>query len=216
MKLTKGYAGHEVTTPPAGQIITTAEARIHLRLPSFGADTDTEEDSYIDGLVGVAGNAIETMLRRPVRPQTRVLRYDDFPNAYHYPASGYNQIVLDQTPIREVVSVSYTDENEVEQTLDANKYTVIGAASAIKQDVIIRLKDNEVVWPYTAYGTPVKITVDCGFADIETIPLELKHAVKILVADWYMNRQSNLTGTISVSLERSVSYLLQQFQRMVT
>jgi len=218
----------EVVTPPSWQILTTADVRTHLRLPNFpGAQTDTAEDSYIESLIAAAGDAIETQIRRPVRAQVRDIILDrasiyDRTDGYSA-ASGYafwcgrRMIVLNNTPIRSVDSITYTYNGQT-VTIDPSKYRVVGAGMGITRTLDIYF-DDYITWPWVGLGTDddldLRIRVSCGWATAADLPSNLVHACR-LVADTFYNMRSELVVGGSVAkVPRSANFLLTQFRRKI-
>jgi uncharacterized phiE125 gp8 family phage protein len=62
------------TVAPASEPISIAEAKDHLRI-----DHD-DEDDYIDGLIQMAREQVESDCARALMTQTRVLTLDRFPS----------------------------------------------------------------------------------------------------------------------------------------
>jgi len=210
----------EVTVPPTEQLLTVAELRTHLRLPSFGS-ADTEEDGYLSALIATVGGAIETHVRRAIRAQTRTLviehaRSSIFGGAYwgNYSAwwGGYgdDRIILNATPIRAVTSISY-DRNGENFVLPASDYRVLGLGEHITRRVEI-ISENS--WPHADHDSQVEIVVECGFT-VGNIPEEIKHAAKIMAGSLYNFRDEYVVGTALAQVPRSAQFLLNQFVRVV-
>ena len=215
----------ELIAPPTYELLTVAEARLHLRLETYGSDDDAAEDAYITELIVAAGELIETHTRRPVRDQRRRLyvRADDSIYGdqrldggpwYLYYDDGL--IRLNATPIRSVDSVSYLDDGR-RVVMDAADYTVVGADGGINRSVDIRPVEG-VTWPWElrsrANDSDIRIEVTAGYAQA-SLPAQLKHAARILVNDFYAQRSELVIGTIVGKVPRSVNALLATFARNV-
>jgi len=213
-----------VTTSPSYELLTAAELRTHLRLPSFD-DADAAEDAYLDSLIKACGNSIETTVRRPVRAQTRDLVLPAFPYGSDYKSGawahtggywwGYTSergIVLDITPIRAVNAIRYWKDG-AEETLPAADYRVVGTGEHITRRVEIYPAEGKS-WPCADYDDgEVVIAVDCGWTQAN-LPEEFKHAARLIAGTWYRFRDEIVTGTIIAEVPRSAKHLLQQFARL--
>jgi len=210
----------EVVVAPTEQLISVAELRTHLRLPSFGS-ADTEEDGYLSALIATVGGAIETHVRRAIRPQTRTLVIENargsiFGGAYSgnylswWGGIGDDRIILNATPIRAVTSISY-DRNGENFVLPATDYKVLGLGEHITRRVEI-IPENK--WPDADCDSQVEIVVECGFT-AGNIPEEIKHAAKIMAGSLYNFRDEYVVGTSVAQVPRSAQFLLNQFVRVV-
>lgn len=57
-------------------------------------------------------------------------------------------------------------------------------------------------------------TVDAGDADAWSAPEDIKQAVKLLVGNWFENREASVTGTINTELEFAVKMLVASHTRV--
>jgi len=214
----------EVVTPPSWQILTTADVRKHLRLPNFpGAQTDTEEDGYIESLIAAAGESIEASIYRPVRAQVRDIILDR--SALYESTVGLSGghgygcrrvIVLNNTPIRSVDSITYT-ENGQTVTIDPADYRIVGEGQHITRKVEIYFSDT-FNWPWTYYSDDdldLRIRVSCGWATVDDLPPNLVHACRLIVDTLHNMRNELVIGTIVAKVPRSADFLLSQFRRQI-
>ena len=96
------------TVAPAEEPVTTAEAKLHLRVDHG------DEDAYIDTLVATARQHIELVTRRAMVDTTFTLKMDAFPTEIRPPRS----------PLSSVSSITYVDTDGATQTLSASVYSV--------------------------------------------------------------------------------------------
>jgi len=199
-------------TPPASQIITVADARKHLRLESYPDDPDADETEYITSLIASAGDTIETYTRRPIRDQVRDITIDRDAVARGWLRD--DTLVLNNTPIREVRSITYR-RNDQDYVVPVSDYRVVGAGEHVRRTLDIYF-ERGTDWSRGIYyddDPDIHIVVTCGYTD-GNIPPSIIHACRILVADLYRFRSSVAMGSV-VNVPRSVSSLLNQYRRKV-
>lgn len=162
------------TVDAAAELMTTAEAKTHLRV-----DTTTD-DAYIDTLVKAARLAAEERTSRATTNQTWVLKLDAFPAG--------DEIRLPRPPLSSVTSLDYVDGDGANQTWATSNYTVVTG----EQPGAIKLAYN-VNWPTTrAQVEAVTITYVAGYgAGASAVPAAFTHAAKLIVEDLYDGQHKN-------------------------
>ena len=203
----------EVTQAPLAELLTAAEVRQYLQLPY------ASEPFFLDSIIKAVGAYIETMVKRPIREQTWVIVVDNSdanaPIPYNTSRAHCEgeRIIIDATPIREV-SVSYMDmEDEVEKVMPATDYRVIGAGEHIKGKVEIMPAEGKC-WPTLDWQNPdLDIVLACGYTK-SNIPVDIKHAARLLAAHLYNRWESDITSTTAASVPMSVNTLLAPFVRL--
>lgn len=169
-----------VKTAPAGEPLTRAEAKTHLRV-----DSDiTDQDGLIDGLIIAAREYVENYCRRSLVQRTLELRLDCFPG----------QILLPRGPVISLTSVKYLDNSGVLTTVDSSIYqTDLYSMPARVMPVF------GSIFPIAGYGrlNAVVVEYEAGYAHssgsptdlADTVPSSIKAALKLLVGHWYENRE---------------------------
>jgi len=170
-----------LTTDTSNPVVSTAAAKIHLRV------THSDDDTYIDTLVETARRMVEKATGRSMFTQTYKLYLDDFP------ASGTKIYLPMAAPLQSVTSVKYYDTDATEQTLSSDYYNV----DTHHEPGLIQLAEG-YSWPEveTQYPSAVTIEYDTGYddSDATVLPAEMVHAVKLVVGHMYNNR--DLVGEI--------------------
>jgi len=139
-----------VLIPPDAEPIEAGWAKTHSRIIT-SLDDDIIRDQYLSS----AREQVENDTGRLFVKQTRKLYLDGFPNVIYFP----------HNPVRSVVSITYLDQDEVEQTF---------ALSNVLQDQsgeFFRITlDDDSSWPITedAPGA-VRITYRAGYAAPVTV-----------------------------------------------
>lgn len=202
---------------PASEPVTTAEAKAHLRV-----DLD-DDDALIDGLVAAARQYCEQAISRSFLETTWDLTLSAFPawgvtteraasGRLVYPATSTplerltaGRIDLPIADLRSVASITYLDAAGDTRTLDPSAYRVVtGAPGRI-------VPAYGTAWPaHRIYDEAVTVRFVAGYgADAASVPDCVKHAIKLLVGHWYVNREAVvLTGAVPQELLFSVQALL--------
>ena len=167
----------ERTTAPATALITTAEAKAHLRVDG------TDEDTLIDGLVAAVTAHLDGLgvLGRAMVTQSWA--------QWECQAPGWVRLLVG--PFQSLTSVEYYDTDNALQTATLSDFE-----TRLDGDfVIVKPKEN-YSWPnaYTR-ADAIKITYVAGFGDAASdVPASIRHAALMLLAHWYENREAVSEG----------------------
>lgn len=189
-------------TAPAAKPVTVAELKSQLRVSH--SEDDTLIGSYLDAAIGRL-DAHAGILGRCIVTQTWRQDYEC------WPSKGLFRLPF--CDVATITSVKYSDTADVEQTVDAGLYQ-------LHQDA-----HSSFVWLRSAFTCPslyddrvdpVRITFDVGFGAAAAVPDAIKHAIKLMVADFYENREDTAVGVgLDVrSLPRGVDALLAPYRRV--
>jgi len=165
---------------PATQLITTVDAKNHLRV------TGSSEDAYIDTLVGAATNAIETHIEGQIGAATFKLE-----------TSSFNDINLPKHPVNTITSIEYYDSSNSLQTLATSFYNLFKDLSKSVLEYGDNLPD---VYDRT---DAVAIKFTCGYG---TLPDALKQSILIVLGSLYENREDKIKKLPSASEHLSAPY----------
>ena len=197
---------------PTSEPVTVAEAKTHMRVEI------SDDDTYIETLITVAREWVEDYTGRALYDQIwRLTLTDGFANpetdentttpiytgAFTEGAKG---VLLRKSPVLALVGIISVDSAGTETVLDTADYQLLEADSKWP-----RLKANT---GSTFGGGTLKVTYRAGFADrtgsptegAERVPGLFKHAIKMLVAHYYENRE--LVGPSMSEIPMGVTYLL--------
>jgi len=166
------------TSTPAA-VVTTAEAKAWLRVDH------SNDDSFIDDLIGFATKRIETKTQRQLTTATWVRYLDKFP-------TGVESIELERCPVQSVTSITYVDTDGNTQTLDSANYRVDAKSEPGRITPGYGLN-----WPSTRRITnAVTVTFVAGYGDAADVdPLALT-AIRFAVAYMYSNRLMDLPDDV--------------------
>lgn len=161
----------KVVTPVATEPLTTAEAKLHLRV-----DT-TDDDTIIAALITAAREFAEHYTGRAFAAQTLEMALPCFPEYED------DYIDLDMPPVATISSVKYTDEAGVEQTIAGSSY-----ALSLYGDSRRLAPTFGIYWPATQdVPDAVRIRYVTGYT---TLPKAARAGLLLLIGHLYENRQA--------------------------
>ena len=173
--------------------VALADMKLHLRVES-GV---TADDTLITTLISAATEWCQDFQRRKYIQQTVIEKYDGFP--------GTNGVIrVPYPPLVSVTSIQYVDTAGDTQTLSTANYTV---DTTMEPGRIVPAYN--CIWPTTRNViNAVTLTYLAGYGAAADVPDSVKAAIKLLVGNWYENREQTIVGTISSPLPFGVRELL--------
>lgn len=180
----------ELVIAPTAYPVDTAEIKRALCIPG------SDDDAFIDGLVGAAVEFIESATKRKLMPQTWTLYLDCFP---------LWEIQLPFAPARQVNAIRYYDADDTLQTLSTSLYQA-DTKSLVGRVVPVSGES----WPDTYDRlNAVEIEAVYGHASAAAVPHRAKQAIRALVAHWYENREATIAGTIIAPIPFGLTMLIR-------
>lgn len=170
-----------------------SEAKAHLNV------SGTSKDTYIGTLISTARGQIEKYLRRALITQKWKVYYDCWQHELLIPF-GNLQIVADESVIVKYRNISGT----LTTLTESDYYWVVTTTDPGR---IVRKYD--ATYPELQYGRPdaIEIAFTAGYgADASAIPDEIKHAMKLLIGNYYSNREDIVIGS-GVTVNKIPSYI---------
>ena len=174
-------------TAPADALLTAADCKDHSRID------DADDDGLIARLVAAVTahvDARDGILDRALATQTWDLRLNCFPPSIRVPLP----------PLQSVTSITYVDTNGDSQTLGASLYQVVGVGGFNPASIVPAYNET---WPSTRL-IPEAVTVRFvagypteGSPASVSIPEDLRQAMRMIVADWYEQRESFQIGSVT-------------------
>lgn len=170
----------KVTSAPAEEALTLAEAKTHLKV-----DYSTD-DTYIETLIKAARKQTEEYTNLSLIDATYEQAFDGFPTADRL--NPHQSLVLWRSPLISVTSVVYTAEDGTSTTESGSNYAV---------DTYRKPPSVSPVYGYSwqsAQDIPasVVVTFRAGFADADSVPEPIKQAMLLMVGSWYDNREDGV------------------------
>ena len=189
---------YRLDTAPATEPVTLADAKQHMRVDGAADDVLIEDliaaaRRYLDGRHGRLGRALIT--------QTWTLTLATWPRV----------IELDFPPVQAVGSIEYVDPAGTTQTLDPAKYRVRGL-NATEPATVRRAPDAE--WPDVADDPEaITVTFTAGYGDNPAdVPEPIRHALKLLIADWYDKREASMAVNGLSEIPTGVEDIVTQYR----
>lgn len=164
----------ELVTAPSGQVLTTAEAKLHLRVDH------TDDDGYINDLIIRAAEYAEKNISGHRQLLTAT---------YDLPVRDWwtGPLRLPRPPLVSVTSLKYYDTAGVQQTVSSTLYEV---RTPWRQPGWIERAPTKT-WP-AAYQSdrrfPLTIRFVSGYGAAAAVPTTLKQAMLLLIGHWYEHR----------------------------
>ncbi|PWL16384.1 hypothetical protein DKP76_17865 [Falsochrobactrum shanghaiense] len=180
------------TVAPASMPVTLAEAKAHLRV-----DHDDQDDlitaqikaatAYLDGYAGILGRALVTQTWR-----------QDF-------VGFADHLALPISPVIAIVSISYFDVGNVQQTLDAGVYDLF----ADTRGAYLTLRPGQS-WPATfRRADAVSITFIAGFGAAADVPEPIRQAILLIVQRLFDGADTE----IDIAIEGTVHALIAPYRK---
>jgi uncharacterized phiE125 gp8 family phage protein len=181
------------TVAPTEYPVSLAEAKAHLNI------TVATDDPYITTLIANATERAEVKCGRQFCTATYVLRLDEWPDV----------ILVPRPPLISVTSVKYYDTDGVQQTLTLTTdytYDIYSEPGRIHPAYAC-------TWPSVrAIPNAIEVTYTCGYGAAADVPINIRHAIKILVSHYYEQRDLVVTGTIVTAIPETVDRLLTPYK----
>ena len=185
-----------MTSGPASEPVTVAEAKAHMRIDG------TVEDVLIASLIVTSRLHVEAALDLALINQSWTLILDRWPPG--------PEVDIPLAPLQAVNAVKVKNSAGVPSTVSPTNYLVDLAS-----------KPPRIVWNNAARADPgvpaggIEIEFAAGFgASAANVPAPLKHAVLMLTAHWYEHRDANEIGASAARIPDAISDLIQPFRKI--
>lgn len=170
------------TVAPATALLTTGEAKAHLRVDHSDEDTFIDflveaATSYLDGYSGILGRALIT--------QTWKVELEEFED---------DEVCLPLGNLVSVTSVKYYDLSNTQQTLSTSVY----GAYTDDSGPYIEVKAGQV-WPQVYdREDAIEIIWQAGYGTTTaSVPAAIRAGALLLIGHWYRNREAVAEGTFA-------------------
>lgn len=183
----------KVTSQPATEPVTTAEAKLHLNIP----DAVTDWDTMIAEMVKSAREHIEKLTGQAFVTQTVQEFIDNFDTI-----ACMGEMTLSRYPISAVTHIKYTDTAGAQQTWADTNY----ATDLVSRRPRIALKTAGTIPENSDEINSIEIQYVCGYGAASAVPAQFKTAIKLLVGELFENRE-NRAYTLP---DRLHSYLFRE------
>ena len=185
-------ARYSLTTAPAVEPVVLQGMTEQVRF------VDAPERNYVNGLIAKARRFVEQRQERQLITATWAMHLDGFPA----------EIEVRKLPVLTIVSVTYVDADGDSQTLSSSVYQT----DLVSPDSPGRIKPAfGQTWPATRSGAYNAVTVafTAGYGtDAADVPETTLHAIMMLVAYWFDQREPVNIGNIVNALPMTVESLI--------
>lgn len=164
-------------TPPVAEPVSVSDLKTHLRV------TSSAEDAMIAGLGLAARQAIEARYGLCILAQEWRLSLDRVPD---------HAITLPFSPILSVEHVGVTRQGITEVILPSDYDVHVGLVGRLRMNRAVRTD---------ARLAAVKITFIAGWTTPESVPEEIRLAIKVLAAHFFENREGGVADRFYTSPE---------------
>jgi uncharacterized phiE125 gp8 family phage protein len=179
-----------LVTAPASEPVTLTEAKTHLNV------SGTSKDTYITSLIVAARGQVERYLNRALITQSWKVYYDCWKHELLIPF-GKLQIADDTPGPASPVVKYYNLEGTLTTLTESDYYWVVNTTDPAR---IVRKYD--ATYPELQYGRPdaIEIAFTAGFGSAASaVPDEIKHAMKLLITNYYEHRGDVVIGSQTVA-----------------
>ena len=174
-------------------ILTTAEAKLHLKVDSV------IEDTYIDDLVQAATESAQVFTNRFFISTTLTQHGDKW----------CDLSVLFKSPVSSTLHIKYYDSDNTIQTLSPSVYTT----DLTHNPARVGLSPNQSFPALADRISAVECKYIVGYGSAaSSVPTAIKQAVLLTIGNWYENRQQVVVGRTATELPKSAQYLLEQYK----
>lgn len=166
----------QVTTAPATQAVSDAEAVAHAKIDS---DAATADSALINDLVLSAILWAEQYTNRALVTQTitLTLESDEFTQPFHLP----------RPPFGAVTSFNVYDEDDAATEITSANYRIVGDDPA-------RIEQKADGWSLSRDVAAAIIVYTAGYGAASAVPEDIKTAIRMKFTDLYEQRQGILVG----------------------
>lgn len=185
-----------ITSGPAIEPVTLAEAKAHLRLDG------TVEDALIQSLIITARMHIEAALGLALMTQTWKWCLDRWPKG--------QRLSIPIRPVQSVQSVIIWMDNDISRIIPLSQFYLDGQSAPAR---LVWLASNPPPDPGRV-ANGIEISFAAGFGSAASdIPATVRHALLLLVAHWYENREPVEIGSAINAIPAMVTELLAPHRR---
>lgn len=182
-------------TPPASEPVSLDELKAHARI------SGNLDDVLLGGLLKGARQWVEAYTRRALIAQTWALYLTGLPRT--------DRVALSRGPVIVVNKIQFFDEDDEGQEWGTENYYVNNAA--VPAEIVLR---SGSVWPdATRCANGIVIEYVAGYgANAESVPDEIKLAIRQLALHWYEHRGEASTSQTYAKAPLTIEALLAPYR----
>lgn len=185
-----------LTSGPALEPVTLAEAKAHLRIDG------TADDSLIQSLIVTSRLHIEAALGLALITQSWSYLLDRWPKG--------QRIALPLRPVASIAHIKLWHLDGSSETLDPSAFLLDGQGNPAR---LVPYGSRSIADPQRP-ANGIEIAFAAGFgAAPEAVPATIRHALLLLVAHWYEHREPVEIGAALNAVPVMVAELLAPYRR---
>jgi uncharacterized phiE125 gp8 family phage protein len=186
-----------MTSNPAIEPVSLAEAKLHLRVDS------ASEDALISSLILTSRLHVETALDLALITQSWSYFVDSWP--------ADPVMALPVRPVQSITAIRLYADNGTYETIPPSRYALDGASTPAR---LVR-RDASTYPSPKRVANGIEIAFTAGYGDTAAaVPAPVRHSILLLVAHWYEHREIVDAEPTAVRIPSLVSTLLTPY-RMV-
>ena len=184
-----------LTSGPAVEPVTLAEAKAHLRVDG------SAEDTLIASLIVTSRLHVEAAAGLALVTQSWSWYVDAWPRGH--------ALKLPLRPVQSIAAVRLYEETGAATTLDPATWFLDGAAAPPRL-----VRQGALPWPRPSrIANGIEVAFTAGFGPASTdVPAPIRHAILLLIAHWHEHRSPLEDGAPAEFLPAMVSELLAQYK----
>ena len=192
--MSHNFYNYKVTTPPVTEPVSLDEAKDHSNILH---DLD---DAILFGFIQAARYWCEKFTQRSFIDKSYTMKIDNC-----FPA---NEIIIPVAPLKSLTTFTYVDEDEVVQTVSSSLYILDTFSTPPR----IKLDPDED-WPSSVREQINTISIEfiAGYGDATDVPVDIKHAILMLV-DHYYEHRSDVSELSLIPTPKAVESLLYSYR----
>lgn len=196
-------------TPPELEPVSKEQAKEHCHV-----DFD-EDDGYIDALITTARSKLEVECSRAFMTQT----WEAYPP--HFPCA--RSIKLPLGKLQDIAAFNFVaSDGTTTATWTVSGSDLLNGSGIINAHINTKAEPGRIdlayskYWPVTILKTsnPITIRFTCGYGMQDAVPAPIKHAILLLVEQWYKNRDIAVVGksVTMIELPQAVDALIANYR----
>jgi uncharacterized phiE125 gp8 family phage protein len=189
----------QAVTTATDDAISLEEIKDHLRIERG----ETADDEYLEGLRDVATEHVQDLTGLRLLTSVWYSYREDWPD--------HDNFELPYAPLQSVASTGITYTPSSGGSLKFSSTGWQQDSVSVPPRVVLKY-DND--WPSEQLdiNNPIRIKATYGYATSSKIPASLKHAMLLMIGNWYEHRESIVMGVSPAEIPRYITNMLDRYK----